>query len=361
MAQAGMLGKLEYKESEHGWVLDVGGQLSYFYIPQSTLTDAHVPGVETAGKLVENINRNLSKRNIKSTVFDITTGDDGIRETVKELLKEMEYIYNSAHVACLLIGIANNLLHLALAAGPESAEKLKALARERMNDLDLRCEDLGIKGDALLDRMAQSDCNSQSIRRLFRNLKKKMIILSISADPRDAPSLRLGEEHRVLGEALQSSSLRDAYKLETLPSCRPQDIGPALRRHRPTIVHFSGHGSSKGLCFEDQNGNKQTVDIGQLANVLKLAKGYGLQGVVMNACYSETQAEAAANAVGRVIAMEGPVSDPGAITFTKAFYGGLGDGLTFDEAYKWALAEAGLDDATGPLKPSLITAQVISG
>jgi hypothetical protein len=40
----------------------------------------------------------------------------------------------------------------------------------------------------------------------------------------------------------------------------------------------------------------------------------------MNACYSETQADARAHAVGSVVAMEGLVSDPGAIESKRAFY-----------------------------------------
>jgi hypothetical protein len=110
-----------------------------------------------------------------------------------------------------------------------------------------------------------------------------------------------------------------------------------------------------GICVEDQNGEEQTIDIEQLAGVLRLARSLGLKGVVMNACYSETQAEVIAHAVGSVVAMEGLVSDRGAIEFTRAFYGCLGDGLPFDRAYEWALAEAGLNNAIGQLRPHLIT------
>jgi hypothetical protein len=76
----------------------------------------------------------------------------------------------------------------------------------------------------------------------------------------------------------------------------------------------------------------------------------------MNAGYSETQADAIAHAVGSVVAMEGLVSDPGAVEFTRAFYGCLGDGFPFDRAYEWALAELGLNSAVGPLRLHLITA-----
>jgi hypothetical protein len=103
----------------------------------------------------------------------------------------------------------------------------------------------------------------------------------------------------------------------------------------------------------------QMLDVTALANLFREAtKELGLKGVVMNACYSETQAEIIANAVGSVIAMEGPVSDNAAIQFTGSFYGCLGDGLSFERAYEWAIAETGLDETPGRLRPHLITSLV---
>lgn len=196
--------------------------------------------------------------------------------------------------------MANYFLGIALAPGREGreeAEEVRELARNRLNALDLDCEDLGINSTALFDSVGWTECNGQSIRRLLRKLGKPMVILSISADPRNQPRLRLGEEHKALDQTLQISRIRDAYKLETLSSCQPQDIGPALRHYCPTILHFSGYGSTIGICVKDQNGNEQTVDIEQLASVLRLAKSLGLKGVIMNACYSATQAEVIAHAV----------------------------------------------------------------
>ena len=74
----------------------------------------------------------------------------------------------------------------------------------------------------------------------------------------------------------------------------------------------------------------------------------------MNACYTETQAQLIADAVGSVVAMEGPVSDRGAIDFARAFYGTLGDGYSFDKAFQFALAEAGLENNSENLNPRLI-------
>jgi hypothetical protein len=355
MAQAGILGRLQYQEAEHGWALDLGTQLCRFELISGSLTDAEVPGLAaTRLEVVQDVNRTLSRQNIRYSVPAIIPDGNQIKEIVEDLLAVMQYRCRMAHIACFFIGMANYYLSIALAT--KGSAELRGLALNRFKALDIYCGDLGINGPALFERVSRTPCDGQSIRQVLRGLGKPMVILSISADPRNIPRLRLGEEHRVLDEALQSSRIRDAYKLEVLSSCRPQDIGPALRRYSPTILHFSGHGSKKGICVEDQNGDESTIDLEQLARVLSLAKSLGLKGVILNACYSETQAEAIAHAVGYVVAMEGPVSDSGAIEFTRAFYGCLGDGLAFDHAYEWALAQAGLNNAIGRLKPHLITA-----
>jgi hypothetical protein len=139
-----------------------------------------------------------------------------------------------------------------------------------------------------------------------------------------------------------------------IPSCRPEELLPQVRRFSPTIIHFSGHGSQAGLYIEDDNGNSVLIEPQRLAGVLALACQQGLKGVVMNACYSESQAAIIADTVGHVVAMEGVLSDRGAIAFSREFYAALGDGSEFDVAFEWALQGSGLTASVGPLSPRLI-------
>ena len=83
------------------------------------------------------------------------------------------------------------------------------------------------------------------------------------------------------------------------------------------------------------------MQLAELLRVVKNDRNIGLQGVTMNACYTETQAQLIANPVGSVIAMEGPVSDRGAINFARAFYGILEGRYSFDKAFQYVLAKAG--------------------
>lgn len=78
--------------------------------------------------------------------------------------------------------------------------------------------------------------------------------------------------------------------LESRESLRPRDVSQAIFDTEPQIVHFSGHGESAGeLLFEDAAGKTQAARPDALANFFKLMTDR-ISCVVLNACYSETQA-----------------------------------------------------------------------
>jgi hypothetical protein len=127
-----------------------------------------------------------------------------------------------------------------------------------------------------------------------------MKVLLVLADPSDEARLRLLQEKRVLEETLRASRLRDSFDIRDLPSCRLGDLQDGVGQYKPTILHFSGHGSEDGLCFENDRGLAQVADPQLLANFLSLAARNGLKGVILNACYSSLQAPVLADAVGSV-------------------------------------------------------------
>lgn len=77
----------------------------------------------------------------------------------------------------------------------------------------------------------------------------------------------------------------------------------------------------------------------------------------MNACYSHIDAQRLANATGYAVAMEGLLSDPDANKFTREFYGALGSGETFEDAFELAVAGAGIDPNISALHPKLCKKQ----
>ena len=60
--------------------------------------------------------------------------------------------------------------------------------------------------------------------------------------------------------------------------------------------------------------------------MFKLFARKGVECVVLNACYSEVQAEAIHQHINHVIGMNRAIGDKAAINFTVAFYDGLAAG-----------------------------------
>jgi len=110
------------------------------------------------------------------------------------------------------------------------------------------------------------------------------------------------------------------------------DIQSHLLRHKPDIVYFSGHGSATSeIILEDGNGNSHPVSsraLGQLFSVLK----DNIRCVVLNACYTEQQAQIIAKHIDCVIGMSKVIGDQAAIKFATAFYADTLEWLE-DEGY----------------------------
>jgi hypothetical protein len=170
-------------------------------------------------------------------------------------------------------------------------------------------------------------------------------ILVLAANPKDTPHLRLDEEVREIGDRLQQAKQRDQFDLDKRWAVRPRDVYQALLDFRPQIVHFSGHGTGvEGLVLEDIKGQTQLVSTEALARLFKLFKDLmGVECVLLNACYSEIQAEAVSQYIDYVIGMHETIRDEDAIEFVVAFYAALGAG----ESYKFAYQLGCNEDASG--------------
>jgi len=76
--------------------------------------------------------------------------------------------------------------------------------------------------------------------------------------------------------------------------------------------------------------------------------------VLLNACYSETQARAIAKHIEYVIGMNKAIGDRAAIAFAVGFYQALGAGRTIEDAYELGCVQIRLQDIPEHLTPVLI-------
>lgn len=179
---------------------------------------------------------------------------------------------------------------------------------------------------------------------------KKILILA--ANPKDTSRLRLDEEVREIENGLRGAQHRDEFTLKQVWAPRPSDIRRAMLDFRPQIVHFCGHGKgNEGIAFEDGSGNTKLVDAETLSGFFELFAAK-LECVVLNACYSEVQAEAIAKHINYVLGMNEAIGDEAAIEFSVAFYDALGAGETIEFAYKLAcnaIQWAGKHESLAPI------------
>lgn len=173
-------------------------------------------------------------------------------------------------------------------------------------------------------------------------------ILFLTADPSDESRLRLGQELRDIKARLGKPG---RFQLEQRESVRVGDITDAIFDIEPQIVHFSGHGKSTGeLCFENEVGKVQPVKPDALAAMFKLF-AQSINCVVINACYSEIQAEAIAQYIPFVIGMNDAIGDEAAIAFAVGFYKALAANRSIEEAYEFGCVEIQLQGIPEHLKP----------
>ena len=158
-------------------------------------------------------------------------------------------------------------------------------------------------------------------------------ILFLAANPTDTTHLRLDEEIRSIDLALRRTEFRDRFEIKQHWAVRVLDIQDCLLRHKPDIVHFSGHGGvPREIILEDNAGNQHPVSVRALSQLFSALRN-NIRCVVLNACYSEDQARAIAEHVDCVIGMSKAIGDRAAISFSTAFYQALGYGKDVKTAF----------------------------
>lgn len=182
-------------------------------------------------------------------------------------------------------------------------------------------------------------------------MSRRTAVLVLAANPTDTPTLRLDQEVREIQSGLFRNRSR-AFQIRQDWAVRPRDVRRALLEHRPGIVHFCGHGTGEeGLVLEDDTGTSQIVSTSAIAGLFALFSQH-VRCVVLNACFSESQAKAIAQHVECVVGMNRAIGDHAAIEFAIGFYDAIAAGETIEVAFRFgcnAIELAGLPDHQTPV------------
>ena len=172
-------------------------------------------------------------------------------------------------------------------------------------------------------------------------------ILFLAASPLDNVRVQAEEEARAIDLALRQSAHRN-FVIHYHGAVRTDDLQALLLRHEPDIVHFCGHGSQNDeLVFVGPTGNGVKVSGDALRQLFTVLKG-NIRCIVLNACYTATQAEGIAEVIDCVIGIDDAVSEDAARQFATAFYQALGYAKSIGESFvlgKVQLELAGLNEA----------------
>jgi hypothetical protein len=180
-------------------------------------------------------------------------------------------------------------------------------------------------------------------------------ILFLGANPADSTPLRLDQEVREIDRSLASAALGHRFQLQQKWAVRASELQSHLLRCKPQILHFSGHGSrQRGIFLEAEDGSSQPVAGPQLARLLGQFS-QNLRCVVLNACYSEEQAQAVSQEVDCVVGMATTVADRAAIRFAAVFYEALAYGSDVRAAFDLCCADVVVNQLGQGAVPQLLT------
>ena len=145
---------------------------------------------------------------------------------------------------------------------------------------------LGTIQDASLPNIAEISASIlDKLPKEQEHINKVIRILFLAANPKGTPALRLDEEIRGIDLALRQADFGDRFDIKQHWAVRVTDLQGYLLRHKPDIVHFSGHGSlSSQIILEDNNGTSFPVPPQALSQVFSALKD-NIRCVILNACF----------------------------------------------------------------------------
>jgi CHAT domain-containing protein len=273
-----------------------------------------------------------------------------IREEGDELHRRREEHFGKV-IKAMFSGLYHNpILQRALLA-EGNVLQLKFLARLAGEELELpqptEAEPQVDSGAVGEEATAAEDEDSSLIKILF-----------LAANPADTDHLRLDAEMRAIDLALQQAAFRDRFELRQHWAVQVTDLQHCLLRHQPDIVHFSGHGSVLSeIILEDVSGNSRPVSVRALSTLFSILKD-NIKCVVLNACYSEQQAQAIAQSIDCVIGMSKVIGDDAAIGFATAFYQALGFGRDVKTAFELGRVQIDLEGLDEQDTPKLLALKI---
>ncbi len=213
-------------------------------------------------------------------------------------------------------------------------ESLYTLQRFSTEKVRIRKQVLGIadRCSVVLGKSKGKDLSSQFEHNI---VGPKTKILFLSANPDPGAILNFDKEVNEIEGSLKRSAFRDRFKFAQKRGITTRIIREAIRDEKPDIIHFSGHGAGEdGIVVLDDNEDAVILSNQAIEMLFEIIKTQ-VKCVILNACYSESQAKVITKHIPYVIGMDDAIEDSTSIAFAMGFYEALGDNQSFEQAYKY--------------------------
>lgn len=202
-------------------------------------------------------------------------------------------------------------------------------------------------------------------------------IVYLAANPVDTDQLALDQEYRAIDQEFERAEYRRRFELVQSWGTAPSDLMHVLRRHKPTVVQFSGHGYragarpldhgvphrdvviapgpsiEQGLCFQGPGGRLQVVPDAALKDAFGVA-GASVKLIILAACFTKQLAASLLEHVESVVGMDGAIGDDAARHFVVGLYAGIGAGASLEEAFRQGRAAIGMEGLQHGDRPQLM-------
>ncbi|HEU4885458.1 MAG TPA: CHAT domain-containing protein [Longimicrobium sp.] len=174
---------------------------------------------------------------------------------------------------------------------------------------------------------------------------ERIRILFLGANSTRKP-LDLEREVSRIQQDLRMARERDALEFRQVGAVTSDTLMQAMLDESPTIVHFAGHGDARGIHLRDEMGNPRLVTGDALASLFALFRDT-VKCVVLNACWSEPQADAIRRHVPHVIGTRAAIPDQAALAFSAGFYKAIGAGKDVPFAFEAGKARVHMEGCGG--------------
>jgi hypothetical protein len=169
-------------------------------------------------------------------------------------------------------------------------------------------------------------------------MMERCILLLLASNDVETLDSGAADEIREINEVIQSATHRDSFERYPHPAVRASDITKLLLRHKPHILHISGHSrKTEGLVLEDNNRQVEKINCARLVNlIMGAADDARLKLVFFSFCYSEACATAISTKVPYAIGVSDEISPDSLLLFSKLFYEALGSNKSVQDAFDFA-------------------------